>query len=83
MSKKYDVVYVVQPTREGDKVRYLNCGAVFATEKGFKLKIDSIPVGFNGWLALYEPKPKDETQERPARPQQAQRGAELDDDIPF
>lgn len=83
--KKYDAVYVVQPTREGDKPRYINCGAVFATEKGFRLKLDSIPVGFNGWLAFYEPKPKDEQQRPAAAPAQQQSKAEagFDDDIPF
>jgi hypothetical protein len=59
--KRYDVVAITGSyvDRSGvEKRRYLNCGAVFETEKGLSLKLESIPVGFDGWFQLYEPRPE-------------------------
>lgn len=75
MSKKYDIVYA-QPTKEGEKPRWINCGAVFETQKGPRIKLDSIPVGFNGWFALFEPR---QQQEKPAQ----KLAPDFDDDINF
>ena len=57
MSKKYDVVYTQRYTQNGEeKTKWINCGAVLETAKGFRVKLDAIPVGFDGWFALFEPK---------------------------
>jgi hypothetical protein len=77
MSKKFDVVYAVPAQKEGDKPRWLNVGAVFETQKGLRLKLDSIPVGFNGWLALFDPKPKEQ------KPAQRPADNGFDDEIGF
>lgn len=59
--KKYDVVYGRRYESNGEeKTHWMNCGAVFQTEKGFSLKLESIPVDFNGWFSLFEPKPREE-----------------------
>jgi hypothetical protein len=52
------------------------------------LKLESLPVNFDGWLSFFEPKPREEPrqQQRPQqRPEQRpeQRQAAMDDDIPF
>jgi len=83
MSKKrYDVVAVTGQYRDKDgneKNRYMNCGAVIRTDKGFSLKLEAIPIESNGWFMLFEPKEKDKAQpaETPANDEP------FDDDIPF
>jgi hypothetical protein len=80
--KKYDVVAIVGK-RKDDKPNYVNCGVVIQTDKGFSLKLNSIPAGneWNGWFSLFEPRPKDGEQ----KPQSAAPPAskDFDDDIPF
>mgnify|MGYP001268906192 FL=1 len=95
--KRYDVVAVIgsYTDRNGmEKRRYMNCGAVFETEKGLSLKLEAIPVGFDGWFQLYEPRTE---QQSPAvqrhtfrQPATASRHAaaaaaqeDFEDDIPF
>lgn len=81
MAKKFDVVYGVR--REGqEKTRWINCGAMFETEKGLSIKLDTIPVGFDGWLKLFEPKPREDAPRRASEPQ---RDEDFSDDsgIPF
>jgi hypothetical protein len=42
------------------KTRYHNCGVVIERADGsYTAKIESLPVHFDGWLNLWEPKPKD------------------------
>lgn len=79
MSKKFDVAYA-QPTKEGQKPRWINCGAIFETEKGFRLKLDVVPVNCNGWFALFEPRARDE---QPRQQPKQESSPEFDDDIPF
>lgn len=80
--KKYDVVAIVGK-RKDDKPNYVNCGVVIQTDKGFSLKLNSIPAGneWNGWFSLFEPKPRGDA------PAAAQSGPptskDFDDDIPF
>lgn len=78
MAKKYDVVAGIgeyQDRNGNTKVRWLNCGSIFQTDKGFSLKLDCVPVGSDGWFKLFEPKQKQQPQ------QQSQ--DEFSDDIPF
>ena len=50
------------------KVRWINCGSMFKNNEGkVSIKIDSTPVEWDGWLSLFDPKPKQS--EKPA-PQQ-------------
>lgn len=60
-TKVYDVVAVTgeYTDRDGNtKKKYMNCGAVFQTDKGMSIKLEVLPIEFNGWLSLYEPKQK-------------------------
>jgi len=63
--KKYDMVYPQNYTINGEeKTRWINCGAVFETDKGMSCKLESIPVGVatdDGglWLRFFEPKARE------------------------
>lgn len=78
-TKVYDVVAITGEYTDGNgetKPRYLNCGVVLQTDKGFKLKLEAIPVESNGWFNLYEPKQQSQGQQAPQQqapaPQPAQ-----------
>jgi hypothetical protein len=87
MKKTHDAVYGGEKYTDKDgneKTRFVNCGALFQREDGsLSLKLESIPVGFNGWLNFYEPKPKDGEAPRQERPQRAGRTEAATSDIPF
>lgn len=99
MPKKYDAVVSQRYTQNGEeKKRYINVGAVFEGERGLSLKLDAIPVGFDGWIQFYEPRERDAApaqrqmesypstpRSAPAEPRPpAPAAAEpFDDDIPF
>lgn len=62
MSKKFDVVAITGKYQDRDgneKSRYVTIGAVIETSKGLSLKLEAVPVGWDGWAGLYEPKAKD------------------------
>lgn len=64
---KFDAVATIRYTQGGEeKKRYHKMGVVFESDKGLNLKLESIPVGFDGWISFYEPKPKEQAQ-KPAR----------------
>jgi DNA topoisomerase IA len=76
MAIKYDAVAVQRYEQNGaEKKRYIKCGVVFDGAKGMSLKIESLPVPFDGWLQFYEPKEKDAPKAKPA--------SDAGDDIPF
>lgn len=94
MKKTHDAVYAGEKytDREGnEKTRYVNVGVLFTRDDGsMTLKLESIPVGFTGWVNFYEPKPKDGEQSSRQRPQRMQptkatsdASGFIDDDIPF
>jgi len=60
MKKKWDAVVVVGEYVAADgtpKKKYKNVGAVLVNDKGQEsLKLDLLPVEFNGWINFYEPK---------------------------
>ena len=56
-----------------EKQRWIKCGVVLETKNGMSMKLESIPVNFDGWLSLFEPKPRDDQQ----------RSRQADSDIPF
>ena len=78
--KTHDVVAVTgkYTDREGnEKNRYLNIGAVIHGKHGPMLKLEAVPVGWDGWAYLNEPKPRDEA--KPAK----QASDDFDDRVPF
>lgn len=84
MSKKFDVVAITGKYQDRDgneKSRYVTIGAVIETSKGLSLKLEAVPVGWDGWAGLYEPKAKDG-----AKPTGRSGGGHRDDpdsDVPF
>lgn len=72
MSKKYDVVATVGRYEKDGQTKYItrNVGSVIQTQKGFRLALDASfnPAGCKVeedgkvWLALFEPKPRDNQQ---------------------
>lgn len=65
-----------------EKTKWHQMGVCFENDKGqLSIKIDSIPVGFDGWVSLFEPKPKEAGAVRSA-PSGAGNSIQ-DDDIPF
>lgn len=89
MSKKFDIVTSEKyQDRDGnEKTRYTNIGAVFETAKGMSMKLESLPIGWNGWASFYEPKPREERPQQQSAPRggQQQRRAQDDDmgEVPF
>jgi hypothetical protein len=84
MGKKYDVVAVTgkYTDREGnEKSRYMNIGAIIETKNGDMLKLEGVPVGWDGWAYLNEPKEREERSNgrKPASPADDF----SDDKIPF
>ena len=92
MKKKFDAVYSEKYTdREGnEKTRYTNLGSLLERDDGsLTLKLESLPIGFTGWVNFYEPKAREEGGKgeggsaAPARPQrQAAAPAPAADDLP-
>lgn len=87
MARKYEVTavtgkYTDQSGKE--KSRYQTLGSVLETKNGLMLKIESIPIGWDGWAYLNDPKPREGQQDQPRQQQrQAPQGGGYDDsDIP-
>lgn len=69
--------------KEG-KAIYRTIGRVITTQKGQMLKLDSIPLLWDGWAYLNEPRePDQKPQQRPAQRQPGRGGFDRDDDIPY
>jgi hypothetical protein len=68
-----------------EKQRWIKCGVVIDGKNGLSLKLESIPVNFDGWLSFFELKPREEQRpQRQQRPQQRQSGFDdMPDDVPF
>ena len=97
--KKFDVVAAngEYTDQEGQpKTRWLNCGVVLESDKGYSLKLECIPVRRNDkgelWFQLFEPKPRQAAQPRPSdqpvsgfreQPPQEAPPAFVDSEIPF
>lgn len=90
MKKTHDAVYAGEKYTDRDgneKTRYVNLGVLFARDDGsMTMKLEALPVNFNGWINFYEPKPRDgeqpQRQERPRRAQQPPAADFADDDLP-
>ena len=74
MPVKFDVVAATgtYTNKNGEeKKSWMKIGKVLQTQKGFSLKLDAVPVGWDGWAMLAEP--------QEAKPQKA----DYDNDPPF
>lgn len=81
---KYDCVCVVGTYKDAngeEKARFKQVGVVLQTQNGFVVKMDTIPVNFDGTIFLKTPKPKDNQQPRtpPPPPPTSNYGAPNDD----
>lgn len=79
MSKKFNVVAVTGKYTDAsgkEKSRYQTIGAIIDTRNGPMLKLESVPLGWDGWAYLNDPKPRDD---KPA----AKPADEFDDDLNF
>ena len=72
---RYDVCFAQKGSDE--KTYWKKIGVVLQNEKGFSLKLESVPVAWDGWASLFEPKAKEEKQ-APKKPT-----TEQDDGPPF
>lgn len=91
MSKTYEVTVVTGKYQDRDgkeKSRYMTIGAVLETKNGPMLKLEAVPVGWDGWAYLNEPKEREgqqQAQRQQARQSAPPRDAGFDegDSIPF
>jgi len=44
-----------------EKPNWVKMGVCFESDKGLSLKIDNIPVGWDGWVSMFPPKAKEQT----------------------
>lgn len=59
MPVKYEAVASIgtYTAKDGtEKRKWLKVGAVFDTKNGLRLKLDALPVNFDGWLMLADPR---------------------------
>ena len=42
-----------------EKPNWVKMGVCFESDKGLSLKIDNIPVGWDGWVSMFPPKPRE------------------------
>lgn len=69
-----------------EKNQYLTCGKLLQREDGsLCLKMDAVPVGWNGWLSFYDldENRKEQAQEGIAQARQAAVPDDFNDSIPF
>lgn len=70
MSKKYDVTAVTGKYTDAngqEKNRYMNIGVIIETKNGPMLKLEGVPVGWDGWAYLNDPKPREDQPKQQAR----------------
>lgn len=67
--------------RDGnEKARWTKCGVLIDNNGKLSVKLEAVPVNFDGWLSCFEPKPRDDKpQHRPAR---TNARSDFDDDRP-
>lgn len=86
MARKFEVTAVTGKYTDNntgqEKNRYMTIGAVIEGRNGLMLKLEAVPVGWDGWAYLNEPKPRDGQQSSPAR-QSRNEYQDGRDDIPY
>ena len=98
MSRKYEVTAITgkYTDKNGqEKSRYQTIGAVIETKNGPMLKLEAVPIGWDGWAYLNEPKREEGERQQsraPARspapprapaPSQGSGFDDMDSDVPF
>jgi hypothetical protein len=66
MGIKYEVTAVTGKYTDkngNEKNRYTKVGVVLDTKNGQMLKVEAIPVGWDGWAYLNEPKEREQVQD--------------------
>jgi hypothetical protein len=61
MKRTHDLVVVTGKYTDKDnneKSRYQKIGVLFEDDKGLKVKVDLLPVGWDGWAYLYKAEDK-------------------------
>lgn len=84
MAKKFDVVAVTGKYTDSagkEKSRYQTVGVVLETKNGPMLKLESVPIGWDGWAYLNEPQARDG--DKPAKAPGASVRDEFKDGVPF
>ena len=65
-----------------EKTSWTKCGVLLETEKGFRVKMDVVPIGGDGWFSVFEE--EDQSQgSAPKTPSRPSQGVGDQDDIPF
>jgi hypothetical protein len=84
MALRYKIQFMKKYKSNGDdKTAYVDIGAIMDGKNGgFILKMEQIPVGWDGWGVLSEPKPYNKPVAAPARQTPLSPVGE-DGDIPF
>ena len=89
-TKKFDVVATIGKYTNSngeEKKRYMNCGAIFESDKGYSLKLDAMPTTpeWNGWFSLFEPQNRQQqpAQQPPATTTTQESNSDGTDQIPF
>ena len=88
MAKTHDIVAVTgtYTDKNGqEKKRYQTIGAIIDTRNGPMIKLESVPLGWDGWAYMNEPKPRDGAQHQKPGESVPEKEYEsgFDDKIPF
>lgn len=88
MAKTHDIVAVTgkYTDRDGkEKNRYQTIGAIIDTRNGPMIKLESVPLGWDGWAYMNEPKARDDKpHQKPGESVPAKEyDDEFNDDIPL
>jgi hypothetical protein len=85
MSVQYEVTAITgkyTDAQGNEKNRYAKLGVVIDGKNGPVLKLETIPLGWDGFAYLNEPRARDQTATRQPKQQASGAGFE-DDDLPF
>lgn len=62
-----------------EKTSWSRCGILMQTDKGFRIKLDTVPIGGDGWFSVFEEEPQSKGSAHKA----SSRPSEDDDGMPF
>ena len=83
---KWEVVAVTGKYKTSDgqeKSRFAKIGVVMETDKGLRLKMEMVPLGWDGWAMLSEPKPKQQAASAQTKDGRRNTFDDMNDDIPW
>jgi hypothetical protein len=89
MSQRKDVVAPRKYTQNGEeKTAWTKIGVVFIDGDKMNLRLESVPIGWDGFALISDPKQKDDAPKKPVASsgqsnQGGGMGGDFDDDIPF